>query len=79
MQTLHEMLRKSLWTAALSEAELGTVMREAHERQVPIGGRAMRCGDRAGHWIGVIDGLIKMLVSLADGRHAALTGATFSG
>ena len=73
------MLRKSLWTAALSEAELGTVMREAHERQVPIGGRAMRCGDRAGHWIGVIDGLIKMSVSQADGRHTTFAGATSGG
>ena len=32
MQTLHEMLRESLWAAALNEAELDAVARESHER-----------------------------------------------
>jgi CRP-like cAMP-binding protein len=79
MQTLHKMLRKSLWAAALTEAELDAVMRESHERHVPLGGYAMRCGDHAEHWIGVIDGLIKMSVSQADGRHATFTGVTAGG
>lgn len=79
MQTLHEMLRESLWAAALTEAELDAVMRESHERHVPLGGLAMRCGDHAEHWIGVIDGLIKMSVTQADGRQATFTGVTAGG
>jgi CRP/FNR family transcriptional regulator, cyclic AMP receptor protein len=79
MQTLHEMLRNSLWAAALSENELDDIARESHERHVPLGGHAMRCGDPAEHWIGVIDGLIKMSVSQADGRHATFTGVTAGG
>ena len=55
MRTLHEMLRKSLWTAALSEAELDTWR---------------SCASRI---------TVSSSVSLADGRHTALTGATFSG
>ena len=79
MQTLEDMLRESLWAAALSEAELDTVARESHERHVPLGGYAMHCGDPAEHWIGVIDGLIKMSVSQADGKHATFTGVTAGG
>ena len=79
MQTLHEMLRQSLWAAALSEAELDAVARESHERHVALGGHAMRSGDPAEHWIGVIDGLIKMSVTQADGRQATFTGVTSGG
>lgn len=39
----------------------------------------MRCGDPAEHWVGVIDGLIKMSVSQADGRLATFTGVTAGG
>ena len=79
MQTLESMLRNSLWASALSEAELDAVARESHERSVPVGGYAMRCGDPAEHWVGVIDGLIKMSVSQADGRLATFTGVTAGG
>ena len=79
MQTLEEMLRESLWADALSEAELDEVTRESHERYVPLGGCAMHCGEPAEHWIGVIDGLIKMSVSQADGRQATFTGVTAGG
>jgi CRP-like cAMP-binding protein len=79
MQTLDTMLRESLWAAALTEEELDTVARESHERHVPLGACAMRCGDPADHWVGVIDGLIKMSVSQPDGRRATFTGVTAGG
>ena len=79
MQTLETTVRESLWATALNEAELDSVVRESHERYVPVGGYAMRCGDSAEQWIGVIDGLIKMSVSQADGRHATFTGVTAGG
>ncbi len=79
MQTLQNMLRESLWAAALSEDEIDAVVRESHERLVPLGGHAMRCGDPAEHWVGVIDGLIKMSVTQADGRQATFTGVTAGG
>ena len=66
MHALELMLRESLWAAALDDAELDAVVRESHMRQVPVGGYAMRCGDPAEHWVGVIDGLVKMSVSQAD-------------
>lgn len=79
MQTLQTTLRGSLWAAALSADELDQVVRESFERRVAVGGYAVRCGEPAEHWIGVIDGLIKMSVSQSDGRHSTFTGVTTGG
>lgn len=79
MQTLETLLRESLWAPALSADELDRLVHEAFERHVPVGGYAIRCGDPADQWIGVIDGLIKMSVSQADGRVSTFTGVTAGG
>jgi CRP/FNR family transcriptional regulator, cyclic AMP receptor protein len=79
MPTLETMLRDSMWATTLPADELDRVVRESHERRVPIGGHAIRCGTPAEHWIGVIEGLVKMSVSHADGRHSTFTGVTAGG
>ncbi|MES2972220.1 MAG: Crp/Fnr family transcriptional regulator [Pseudomonadota bacterium] len=71
---LEEMLRCSTWAQTLTPSEMDRVISETRERQVPAGGYAIRCGEPAEHWIGVIDGLVKMSVSQADGRQSTLTG-----
>jgi hypothetical protein len=58
MQTLETMLRASLWAATLTPDELDRVVRESHERRIPVGGSAIRCGAPADQWIGVIEGLV---------------------
>lgn len=77
--TLNDMLRSSLWAASLSAEELDRVVRETHEKRVSPGGNAIRCGEPADHWIGVIEGLVKMSVSYPDGRHSTFTGVTAGG
>jgi CRP/FNR family cyclic AMP-dependent transcriptional regulator len=77
--SLETMLRNSLWASALTRHELDTVVQAAHERSVPAGGQAMRCGAPADHWYGVIDGVLKMSVSLPDGRSSTFTGVTAGG
>lgn len=79
MVTLEDTLRGSLWARALGEEELQRVLRETHERRVSVGGFAIRCGDMADHWIGVIEGLVKMSVSQPDGRVSTFTGVTAGG
>jgi CRP/FNR family cyclic AMP-dependent transcriptional regulator len=79
MPTLEDMLRSSRWAATLNPGELDQVVAECYERRLAVGGHAMRCGEPADHWIGVIDGLIKMSVSHADGRHATFTGVPAGG
>ena len=79
MVTLESMLRASLWAETLSEDELDDVLREAFERRISPGGYAIRCGEPADMWIGVIEGLVKMSISQADGRLCTFTGVTAGG
>ena len=79
MQTLQTMLSESLWAQTLDADELDRVIRVAFERRVGLGGYAVRQGDPADCWIGVIDGLAKMSVSQPDGRVSTFTGVTAGG
>lgn len=79
MPTLDDMLRSSLWAQTLDEDELDRVVRESHERTVGVGGYAIRRGDAADQWVGVIEGLVKMSVSQPDGRISTFTGVTAGG
>ena len=62
------MLGDSLWARTLDDAALARVLREAQQRRVQAGGCETRRCEPAEHWIGVIEGLVKMSVSQPDGR-----------
>ncbi len=79
MSSLETTLRESLWAHTLGAEELDRVVRESHERKIAVGGYAIRCGEPADHWIGVIDGLVKMSISHPDGRLSTFTGVTAGG
>jgi CRP/FNR family cyclic AMP-dependent transcriptional regulator len=79
MLTLETMLRESLWATTLTSEELDRVIRESHERRVAVSGYAIRCGEPAERWIGVIEGLVKMSVSQPEGRQSTFTGVTAGG
>lgn len=76
MQSLKKMIEESPWASALDATELAEVTRDCHEQFVPLGGCAVRNGDPADRWFGVIDGLLTMSVSGEDGRHSSFTGVT---
>ena len=79
MTSLEQMLRQSLWADTLEPAEFECVLAETRERHVPAGGYALCCGEPADHWIGIIEGLVKMSVSHADGRLSTFTGVSAGG
>jgi CRP-like cAMP-binding protein len=79
MRTLQEMLSGSLWSGALSPQQFDSVARNAFERRVPAGGFVVSTGTPADHWIGVIEGLVKMSITTPDGRTATFTGVTSGG
>lgn len=78
-QALETMLRESLWAATLPTEEFERVLRECFEREVPAGGFVVRRGEPAEFWYGVIDGLVKMSISHADGRVSTFTSLTTGG
>lgn len=72
---LADFLRLSVWGRALDAAQRAVVLAAAQERRVPAGCCVARMGEPAGHWLGIVEGLVKMSVLAADGRTASLTGA----
>jgi len=79
MTSLIEMLRASTWGALLTPEEFERVAGDAFERHVPKGAFVARMGQPVVHWIGVIDGLLKMSVATVDGRISTLTGVNVGG
>lgn len=79
MPTLYDTLRNSLWAEALTAEQFERVRAETREHRVPADGSVVRIGEPADQWIGVIDGLVKICVSLPGGRMSTLVGVPSSG
>ncbi len=79
MGPMADMLRNSVWGRALQPAELDRLIDETFERQVPAGGFVARMGQPVEHWIGVVEGLLKMSVTSPDGKVSTLTGINTGG
>lgn len=71
---LAEVLRNCRWACDLSDAELARVEAGIFERPVPAGHYACHKGEPVEHWLGVIEGLIKVSSDLDSGKTATLTG-----
>lgn len=74
MHSCAELLRASIWAESLTEAELRQVGSEMIERLVPAGGFLSRKDEPVEHWIGVIDGLLKLSCMSAEGKTVTLAG-----
>jgi CRP/FNR family cyclic AMP-dependent transcriptional regulator len=79
MTTLAEAVRASIWGRALRPEERLRVELEVIERTVPAGGYVCRKGEPVNHWIGVIDGLVKLGTVSAEGKAATLAGVPSGG
>jgi len=79
MLTLGEMLHASLWSRSLAPEQMKRVESEIKTRQIPAGGFVCRKGESVDHWIGVIDGLVKMTNLSADGKPTTFTGLPAGG
>jgi len=77
--SLVDMLEASTWGRNLAWAEMDRVRRECFEKPVPAEGYVARMGDPSEHWIGLVAGLVKMVVTAPDGKVSTLTGVTTGG
>ncbi|MFZ6749331.1 Crp/Fnr family transcriptional regulator [Undibacterium sp. Ren11W] len=59
---------KSMWASMLAPEHLQRVESEVVERFVPAGAYACRKGDSVDHWMGVIDGFLKMSSISPEGK-----------
>jgi CRP-like cAMP-binding protein len=79
VKTLTDLLRGSVWTRSLGPAELERVRQETLVRELPVGVPVCRKGEPVEHWIGVIDGLVKMTSVSPEGKTTTFTGVTSGG
>lgn len=79
MTTLADMLSASKWTRSLSAEHLQRATAELIQRDVAAGAFVCRKGEPVEHWIGVIDGLLKISIVSPAGRTTTLTGVATGG
>ena len=78
-RTFAEMLGAAPWYGALPPALAQRIATETMVRQAPAGSLVCRKGEPVEHWIGVVDGLVKMANVSADGRPTSFTGIPSGG
>jgi len=79
MKTLSELLRASLWTRTLTPDQIARVEAETLVHELPVGVPVCRKGEPVEHWIGLIDGLVKMTSVTPEGKTTTFTGVTSGG
>ena len=79
VKTLAEMLRASLWTRSLAPQQIARVEAETQVRTLPVGVPVCRKGEAVEHWIGLIDGLVKMSSVNSEGKTTTFLGVTSGG
>ncbi|MYM29192.1 cAMP-binding domain of CRP or a regulatory subunit of cAMP-dependent protein kinases [Duganella sacchari] len=77
--TLKEALRAAIWAKGLTPEQMARVEADTVETFVPKGGYVCRKGDMVEHWLGIIDGMIKMTNFSASGKSVAFTGVPQGG
>jgi len=79
METLPQLLHASLWTRSLTAGQVARVEAETVVRTLPLGVPVCRKGEPVEHWIGIIDGLVKMTSMNSAGKTTTFLGVTSGG
>lgn len=79
MNTLSELLDASLWTKSLSPEQRARIEAETAVKDVPAGAYVCRKGDPVEHWIGIVDGLVKMTSVSPEGKATTFLGVAGGG
>lgn len=74
MTPLDRILKASPWADALSPVLRARVEMETTTRLCPAGSHVCRKGEAVEHWIGIVDGLVKMTNVSVEGKPMSFTG-----
>lgn len=72
-------LRDAAWAHGLAPEQLRRVERETREQHFPSGSIVCREGEPAEHWVGVIEGMVKVDTVARDGRSTTFIGVSAGG
>ncbi len=77
--SLDDMLRNSIWARDLDPVAFDNVRGQITERRVAPGEHVCHQGRSAVHWIGVIEGLVKLTGVSPEGKTVTFTGVNAGG
>jgi CRP-like cAMP-binding protein len=77
--SLEDQLRATRWGTLLAPDQIARVAAESSEIVVAAGGYLCRMGQPVDAWYGVLDGMMKMMITLPDGRTSTFTGVGAGG
>ncbi len=72
--SLQRLFDSSPWARALTPAQHALIADNTLVKRIPAGGYLCRKGESVDHWIGVMEGLVKMANVSADGKPTTFTG-----
>jgi len=75
----HVALLNSRWAQGLSDELRRRVLAETTIRSIPVGGFVCRKGESAEHWIGVLDGLVKIVSVSPEGKSVSFIAVPAGG
>ncbi|HEX6944808.1 MAG TPA: cyclic nucleotide-binding domain-containing protein, partial [Casimicrobiaceae bacterium] len=79
MRPLADFVAAAHWASGLDEALRARAIAETTVRPAPAGSLVCRKGEAVEHWIGVVDGLVKMANVSSDGKPTTFTGIPSGG
>ena len=79
MPTLAEFVAAAHWARGLEPALYERALAETSVRPAPAGSLVCRKGEAVDHWIGVVEGLVKMANVSLDGKPTSFTGIPTGG
>jgi len=74
MTARDDLVRRTIWAAGLSEAEIERAGRGVSEKTFPGGSYICHRGDRLDYWTGVVDGLVKISAISLSGKAMTFAG-----
>jgi CRP-like cAMP-binding protein len=78
-EPLQDALQATRWGTLLTKEQLARVAVESLESCVSSGAFICRKGEAVDSWLGVLEGLVKMMISTPDGRTSTFTGIPAGG
>jgi CRP-like cAMP-binding protein len=78
-ESLEEALQATRWGTLLTHDQLARIVAESAESRVENGAYICRKGEAVDSWLGVLEGLVKMMISTLDGRTSTFTGIPAGG
>src|SRR5271154_4392504 len=67
-------ISRSAWSASLTEEQLARIQKDAFEQSYSAGALVCHQGSPPDHWLGVIDGFVKVDTVSKEGRSTTLAG-----